>query len=231
MCAEVKHGALGAARCRRLQQARLLMRVSIFLAVIVGLGAGQAWAQDAVSVLCSSNPAYSATVMRSVLEAQLEKDHDPALDAEAPEQMAAEASAQGIKDCAAELQRDQKLNQALAALTGADLQVGWDAYNTACADRTGSKAACVKAEVGSVRALKRMMATNDPPGAKALVETCELVLKTDPAMTDWRECVDTALSVHAPAAVAAKCKIAVPWHTAKSGAEAGTLVSACLRAP
>jgi len=207
------------------------MRFSIFLAAIVCLGAVPAWAQDAASALCSSNPAYSATVMRSVLEAQLEKDHDPALDAEPPEQMAAEASAQGIKDCATELQRDQPLDQVLAGLSGADLQVGWDAYNTACADHTGSKAACVKAEVGSVRALKRMMATNDPPGSKALVETCELVLKTDPAMTDWRECVDTALSVHATAAVAAKCKTAVPWHTAKSGAQAGALVSACLHAP
>ncbi len=209
--------------------AGLLTRVAAVGLVLAGLSVRGARAQTEAGIaLCRGNAAYSADVMRNVLTAQLEKDHDPALDAEPPEQMAAEASAQGIKDCAIELQRDQQLYGVLAALSGADVQVGWDAYNTACSDRTSTKAACVKAEVGAVRALKRMVATNQPAGAKTLVETCELVLKSEPAMADWRECVDTALALHAPSSEAARCKTAVPWHTSKSGAEAGRVVSDCL---
>lgn len=205
------------------------MRVAVLLAVVVGMAGAQARAEDSVTVLCRSNPAYSSDVMKNVLQAQLEKDHDPALDAESPDQMAAEAAEQGVKDCAGELRGDQPLYQTLSVLSGPDLQVGWDAFNTACSDHTASKAACVKAEVGAVRALKRMVATNQPPGAKALVETCVLVLKTDPPMADWRECVDAALAVHAAADQAARCKTSVPWHNAKSGADAGAIMSACLR--
>jgi hypothetical protein len=204
-----------------------LRLVAILAAVL--FWAGVAGAQTSAGIaLCRGNAAYSADVMRNVLAAQLEKDHDAALDAEPPEQMAAEASAQGVKDCATDMQNNPPLYEALAGLSGADIQVGWDAYNTACSDRTSSKAACVKAEVGAVRALKRMVATNQPPGARTLVETCELVLKSEPAMADWRECVDTALAVHAPAGDAARCKTAVPWHTSKTGAESGRVVSDCL---
>ena len=209
------------------------MRVAVLLVLAVGVAVcapgARARAEDSVTVLCRSNPAYSADVMKNVLQAQLEKDHDAALDAEPPDQMAAEAAEQGVKDCATELQANQPLYQTLSVLSGADLQVGWDAFNTACADHSASKAACVKAEVGSVRALKRMVATNQPPGAKNLVETCELVLKTDPPMSDWRECVDTALSVHASAESAARCKISVPWHNARTGVEAGVVMRDCLK--
>jgi hypothetical protein len=188
-----------------------------------------AWADDAATTLCRTNPAYSADVMRSVLTAQLEKDHDPSLDAETPDQLAAEAAEQGVKDCATELRGNEPLFEVLVPLRGADLAVGWDAYNTNCADHAATKPACVKAEVGAVHALKHMMATNTPPGAKILVETCELALKTDPAMADWRECVDMGLAVHAKPQTAEHCKVSVPWHSAKTGAEAGGALVACLK--
>jgi hypothetical protein len=208
------------------------MKYTMLMGALLLAGAPACRAQDdAEATLCQSNPAYSSSVMRSVLEAQLQKDHDSALDAESPDQMAAEASAQGIKDCASDLRRNPAIYQALAGLSGTELPVGWDAYNTACSDRSGSKADCIKAEVGSVRALKHMVATDQPPGAKALVETCELVLQTDPAMTDWRECVDVGLSAHAAPARATQCKTTVAWHTAKTGAQAGTMLKACLQRP
>jgi hypothetical protein len=207
------------------------MRFALTFALGLGLvlgGASAARAEDAVTTLCRSNPAYGVDVMRGVLEAQLQKDHDPALDDQPPAQMAVEASEQGIKDCAAELQSHLAISQALLPLRGAELEVGWDAYNTACTDRAGSKADCIKAEVGSVRALKRMMATNQPPGAKTLVETCELVLVSEPSMADWRECVDLGLAAHAAEDRAVHCKTIVPWHGAKTGTEAGKIVAACL---
>jgi hypothetical protein len=188
-------------------------------------------AEDAAATLCRSNPAYGVDVMRGVLEAQLEKDHDPALDEQPPAQMAVEASEQGIKECGADLAAHPAIFQALVMLRGTDLEVGWDAYNTACADRAASKADCIKAEVGSVRALKKMMATNTPPGSKALVETCELVLQSEPAMADWRECVDLALAAHAAPERAVTCKTNVPWHVAKTGAQAGKILAACLSRP
>ena len=189
------------------------MKYAMVMGALLLAGAPACRAQDdAEATLCQSNPAYSSSVMRSVLEAQLQKDHDSALDAESPDQMAAEASAQGIKDCASDLRRNPAIYQALAGLSGTELPVGWDAYNTACSDRSGSKADCIKAEVGSVRALKHMVAT-------------------DPAMTDWRECVDVGLSAHAAPARAAQCKTTVAWHTAKTGAQAGTMLKACLQRP
>ena len=190
-----------------------------------------AWGEDAATILCRSNPAYGVDIMRGVLEAQLQKDHDPALDAQPPAQMAVEASEQGIKDCAAELQAHPAIFQALVTLSGSELEVGWDAYNSACGDRGGSKADCIKSEVGSVRALKRMIATDTPPGAKTLVETCELVLQSEPSMADWRECVDLGLAAHAAADRATRCKTIVPWHGARTGAEAGKIVAACLSRP
>ena len=206
------------------------MRVLFAMLLALAWRAPAARAQDdAAASLCRTNPAYSAAVMRSVLLAQLQKDHDPALDAEPPDQMAAEASEQGVKDCATELRREPSIYKALAPLSGSDLPVGWDAYNTACSDHSQTKADCIKAEVGSVRALKRMMATDQPPGAKALVESCELVLQSDPAMADWRECVDTALAAHADPGRAAHCKTSVAWHVAKTGAEAGTILRTCLQ--
>ena len=202
-----------------------------FFAAILGTGWSAACrAQDAVT-LCSTNPAYSIDVMRNVLAAQLQRDHDPALDAEPPDQMAAEAAQQGIKDCAADLQHNPAIFQALSGLSGSELPVGWDAYNTACADHGGSKGECIKAEIGSVRALKHMVATDQPPGAKSLVEACELVLQTDPPMAEWRSCVDTALAAHADPARDLQCKTTVAWHVAKTGAEAGQLLRSCLQKP
>ena len=179
--------------------------------------------------VCASNPAYSASVMLGIVQEELTKDHDASLDQEAPDKLAAEAATQGISDCAMEMRSDQATYQSIAGLTGPDLFVGWDAYNTSCADRKGTKGACIHAEVAAARALKHMATTNQPPGSKALVQTCELVMKTNPAMSEWRECVDHALAVHAPEPVAVKCKMSVSWHTAKTGMEAGRAVADCLK--
>jgi hypothetical protein len=206
------------------------MRFMLAAGLILVISAPRARADDdAQAALCRSNPAYSPAVMRSVLEAQLEKDHDPALDAESPDQLATEAVEQGVKDCATDLRQNPAVYKVLAPLTGSELPVAWDAYNTACSDRSATKADCIMAEVGSVRALKHMMATDQPPGSKALVESCELVLTSDPAMADWRVCVDTALAAHADPDRARQCKTAVPWHVAKTGAEAGKILRACLQ--
>jgi hypothetical protein len=179
--------------------------------------------------LCATNPAYSPTVMRAVLQEQLQRDHDPALDATPPDQLAEQAVEQGISECADAMAKDPSIYTALSSTTDDERTFGWDAYNTACNDRAVSKGACITAEIGSVRALKHMAATNTPPGARALVQTCQLVLKTDPAMADWRSCVDQALAVHAAPEKAAACKLSVNWHTAKTGAQAGQIVAACLR--
>ncbi|MGG2329536.1 hypothetical protein ACE40V_24600, partial [Salmonella enterica] len=82
---------------------------------------------------------------------------------------------------------------------------------------------CVKAEIGSQQALRLMLASDKPPGAKAIAQTCELVLQADPAMADWRECVDVALAEHATPQAADACKLSVTWHATKNGAEAGHL--------
>jgi hypothetical protein len=184
---------------------------------------------DAATTLCATNPAYSQEVMRSVLEAQLQKDHDPALDAEPPAQMAAETAQLGVQNCATELRANPDILQALTGLSPIDTPVGWDAYNTTCDDRKASKGACIKAEIGSAQALRHMAQKDQPPGAKALVQACQLVLKSDLAMAEWRLCVDQGLAVHAPAAKAAQCKTSVNWHVAKDGAEAGGAVAACLK--
>jgi hypothetical protein len=187
-----------------------------------------AQAPDAITTLCATNPAYGQEVMQSVLQAQLQKDHDPALDSEPPEQMAAEAAQMGIKDCATELHAHPAIAQALSGLSPVDAQVGWDAYNTTCSDRAGSKGDCIKAEVGAAQALRHMARTNQPPGATALVQACQLVMKSDLAMVEWRLCVDQGLALHPTPAKAAQCKTSVNWHIARTGTEAGTEVTRCL---
>ncbi len=192
--------------------------------------AGPACAQSADNMaICATNPAYGPDVMRSVLNAQLQRDHDEALDAEPPEQMAREAAALGIKECAADLTAHPAIGQVLAGLVTIDQQVAWDAYNTTCSDHGATKAACMKAEVGSAQALRRMSKTNDPAGSRALVSACQLVLTSDFAMVEWRTCVDAGLAVHASPARAAQCKTSVNWHVAKTGAQAGGIVAGCLR--
>ncbi len=184
---------------------------------------------DPVTALCATNPAYAPGVMSAVLEAQLAKDHDEALDAEPPAQMAAEASALGIKDCAADLNVHPAIVKALAGVTALDQQVAWDAYNTTCNDRANSKAECITAEVGSAKALRRLAQTNVPPGAAYLVQACQLVLTSDFAMAEWRLCVDQGLAVHAAPEKAKQCKTSVNWHVAKTGSQAGAVLTACLR--
>jgi hypothetical protein len=184
---------------------------------------------DQAENLCATNPAYSPRVMLGIVQAQLEGDHDPSLDSESPEKLANQASAQGITECAAQVRSDPSIASALAGLKGADLQVAWDAYNTACSDRKGARGACMVAELQSARALKHMVATDQPAGVKTLVQACELMMTSDPAMAEWRQCVDEGLAVHAPAKAAARCKVSVTWHAAKTGAEAGRMLAACLK--
>jgi hypothetical protein len=74
-----------------------------------------------------------------------------------------------------------------------------------------------------------MAQANQPPGARALVQACQLAMKSDLAMVEWRLCVDQGLAVHATPGKAALCKVSVNWHVAKTGAEAGAAVAACLR--
>jgi hypothetical protein len=190
--------------------------------------AGSAWADPAES-LCAQNPAFAPSLMEKIIRAQLEADHDPALEADTPEHVAQQASAQGIGECAAEVRRDPSIAAAFNAAGPSNAEVAWDAFNTACADHKTSRGACITAEVQSSKALKQLISTDQPDGAKALVQTCELVMQTDPPLAEWRECVDQALAVHAPGSAARRCKLAATWHVAKTGAEAGGIVAACLR--
>jgi hypothetical protein len=192
------------------------------------LAPGAARADDAAATLCRSNPAYALNVIQGIVNAQLQRDHDPALDTEPPDQMAAGAVELGVKQCADTLRADNASQQALASYAGTDLQVAWDAFNTSCANHVGTRAACIRAEVASTQALRRMTLRDDPPGSKAMVEACELILKPDPAMADWRECVDRALATHAGRPAANRCKTSVAWHVTSSGADAGRELAACL---
>ena len=184
---------------------------------------------DEAANLCRSNPAYAQPVMLAVIREQLAHDHDAALDADTPEKLADQAVEQGVSECAADLRRDPTLTVALSGLTKEDSSVGWDAYNTACSDHKASKGACVQAEIASAKALKNLMAHGAAPGAKTLVQACQLVMAEDPAMVEWRTCVDEALAVHASISRAQQCKLSANWHVAKTGAEAGALLAACLR--
>jgi hypothetical protein len=201
------------------------MKFLVLLAVLV---AGPAWADEA-ETLCASTPAFAPDVMLRVVEVELQGNHDPSLDADTPEHIASQARMQGVAECAGEVRSDPSIAPALAGMTGADLQAGWDAYNTACADRKVSRGACITAEVGADKALKHMVKTNEPPGAKTLVQACQLVMKGPPGLSDWRLCVDTALAVHASEGTAKTCKLAATWHVAASGAEAGGILAACLK--
>jgi hypothetical protein len=201
---------------------------AVFIAVPLLCGGHRAHAEDAEATLCRSNPAYALNVISSIIAAQMQRDHDPALDAEPPDQIAAGAVEQGVKDCADVLHKDQATMQVIAAYAPADQQIAWDAFNTSCSDHVASRAQCIRAEVDSVHALKRMTATDQPPGARTLVETCSLVLKPDPAIAEWRACVDVALSAHADRAAANRCKTSVDWHVTTSGSDAGHAVAACL---
>ncbi len=185
---------------------------------------------DQAESLCATNPAFSPRVMLSVVQAQLERDHDPSLDADSPDNLADKASAQGIAECAADVRADPSIAAAMTGLEGPDLQVGWDAYNTSCSDRKGAKGMCIKAELLASQALKRMIAKDQPPGAKTLVQTCELMMASDPAMAEWRLCVDEGLAVHATESAAKRCKVSVTWHMSKTGDEAGKALAACLKA-
>jgi hypothetical protein len=184
---------------------------------------------DPMETLCAQNPAYALPIMLKIVQAQLEVDHDPALDADTPENIARQAQTQGIAECAAEVRGDPSIAAAFDGLSGADLPVAWDAYNTTCADHKASRGACITAEVQSDKALKRMIATDKPEGAKVLVQACELVMQTDPAMAEWRACVDEGLALHPSESTAKRCKLSATWHVAKTGAEAGAIISACLR--
>ena len=198
-----------------------------YLLLFVLLYATHATAGE-VETLCAKNPAYAPRIMLAIVREQLARDHDPALDADTPEVLADKASAQGIAECAAEMRADPSIVPALSGLSEADQSVGWDAYNTACSDHHASKGQCITAEVGADQALKRMMKTNSPPGAKALVQACALVMQTDPAMAEWRQCVDQGLAVHASEDAARRCKLSANWHVAKTGSEAGRVLAACL---
>ena len=178
--------------------------------------------------ICATNPAYSQPIMLSIVQSQLQRDHDPALDTDTPEHLATRAVAQGIAECAADLRADPSIAPAFAGLDTPDRTVAWDAYNTACADHKASRGACITAEVGAAKALKRLMAGGSPAVAKTLVQACALVLQADPAMAEWRQCVDVSLAVHPTPERAAQCKLSANWHVARTGAEAGGALASCL---
>ena len=83
--------------------------------------------------------------------------------------------------------------------------------------------------MGATIALKRMAAGDTPAGAKALVLTCHLVMQEDPPMVEWRACVDAALAIHPSPQAVETCKVRVNYHVAKTGEEAGRVVTACLK--
>ena len=202
---------------------RRMMRAAFALAVLATPAlAGQA------ETISATNPAYSQSIMLGIVQTQLQRDHDPALDTDTPEHLATRAVAQGIAECAAELRADPSIAAAFAGLDRRDTTVAWDAYNTACADHKTSRGACISAEVGAARAIKHLMSAGSAPVARTLVQACELVLVADPAMADWRQCVDLSLASHPSAERAAQCKLSANWHAARTGAEAGALLGACL---
>ncbi len=196
-------------------------------AFALALLATPALASEAETV-CATNPVYSRSIMLSVVQSQLQRDHDAALDTDTPDHLATRAMAQGIAECAAGLRADPSIASAFAGLDKHDLSVAWDAYNTACADRKASRGACVTAEVGAAKAIKRLMSAGSPLVARTLVQACELVLQPDPAMADWRQCVDVSLAAHPTPERAAQCKLSANWHVAKTGADAGASLVACL---
>ena len=196
-------------------------------AFLLTLLAAPALAGEAETI-CATNPAYSHAIMLTIVQTQLQRDHDPALDTDTPAHLATRAVAQGIAECATELRTDPSIAAAFAGLDKHDLSVAWDAYNTACADHKFSRGACIAAEIGAAKAIKRLMSSGSPPAAKTLVQACELVLQPDPAMADWRQCVDISLASHPTPERAAQCKLSANWHAARTGAEAGASLASCL---
>ncbi len=146
------------------------MRVVFLLCVLANVLACEGALADPAESLCAQNPAFSLSIMLKIVQAELEVDHDPALDADTPENIARQAQTQGIAECAAEVRGDPSITAAFGGLSAADQPVAWDAYNTTCADHKASRGACITAEVQSDKALKRMVATDKPEGAKALVQ-------------------------------------------------------------
>ncbi len=201
---------------------------TLLLLALSALSATPALAGEAETI-CATNPAYSQSIMLSIVQAQLQRDHDPALDTDTPEHLATRAVAQGIAECAADLRANPSLPPAFAGLDKQDQSVAWDAYNTACADHKASRGACITAEIGAAKALKRLMSAGAPPVARTLVQACELVLQPDPAMAEWRQCVDLSLALHPTPERAAQCKLAANWHAAKTGADAASTLAACLK--
>ncbi len=179
--------------------------------------------------ICATNPAYSQSIMLTIVQSQLQRDHDAALDTDTPEHLATRAVAQGIAECAVQVRADPSIAAAFAGLDKHDLSVAWDAYNTVCADHKASRGACITAELDAAKAIKHLMSAGSSPVAKTLVQACELVLQPDPAMADWRQCVDVSLALHPTPERAAQCKLSANWHAAKTGAEAGASLGACLR--
>ena len=213
----------------------LLLPMAAFLLPAAALAAPPAApparpAADPQSLICATNPAYSLTIMRTVIDEELAKEnHDPSLDNEPPDRIAVESMDQGIGECATALRQDPDLMAELSSLKGADVDYGWDAFNTACDGHAQTKGNCIRAEVGAARALKHMSSTNLPPGARTIVESCQLILKSEPTMANWRECVDLGLAAQAPPAAAKRCKLSVNWHMSSNGKEAGDELAACLK--
>ncbi len=203
-----------------------LMLALLLLAPNAALAAGSP--MDTLSALCRTNPANSPNVMRAIVEAQLAQDHDPSLDSETPSDLAAAAVTAGVEDCAHDLAADTAATTAIAG-AGPLQAIAWDAWNTTCADRKPSRGDCINAELGAAKAIRHMSATDQPPGSKAIAETCELLMQPDPALAEWRECIDIGLSAKAPPEDAKRCKLAVTWHSTKSGADAGAALGACLK--
>ncbi len=213
-----------------------MMRIALLIPLLAPLAAAlvpaaaHGQAADKETLVCATNPAFSLSIMRSVIDEQLAKEnHDPSLDNVSPEKLAQQAMDQGIGECASALHKDPDLLAELASLKGEDVDYGWDAYNTACNDHAQSKGYCIRAEVAAAHAIKHMSTTNSPPGARSLVEACQLILKSDPTMANWRECVDLGLAVHATPADAKRCKLSVSWHMSGNGREAGDELAACLK--
>jgi hypothetical protein len=177
---------------------------------------------------CAGDPAFRPDAVRAVIGQELAREHDPALDDQTPEQILEGTISTGITECVRTLHRDPSIYAAIDLPDPIDRSIAWDAYNSACGDRVAARGACIVAEVAAQHALKRMSTRNVPPGARALVQACELVLVPQPPLAEWRECVDMGLANRAPPARAEACKLKLPWHTAHSGKEAGQLVQACI---
>ena len=66
-----------------------------------------------------------------------------------------------------------------------------------------------------------MVATDEP--AETLVQTCELVMKAEPGLSEWRACVDEALAVHASEGTVKRCKLSAIGMRRRRGRRRGGL--------